>query len=273
MQPGQHAEYTTRNREHQRRSRARRKEYINDLEARIRQFEREGAQASVAVQIAAKRVVEENRLLREFLNAQGVSTAAIESHLKACTTSSNSGAPDSAAKSQKPLQRRQLVKSATAPKLGNADTSAELREDGTVASNGAPYYRKSAIDTADAVSNVPKESSVTYITPHFSSPLVPGQAALQVLKSDAVCSRKGQEVADYGSSDSELQTNTSPTEEPIYESVPQPLPSIDEMSCTDAARIIASLRGHQDPESLWSELGCSTERKCMVKRVRVFELA
>ena len=46
----------------------------------------------------------------------------------------------------------------------------------------------------------------------------------------------------------------------------------DETSCEDAARIIASMRGHDDLEGLWSELGCSSTRKCMVKNMAIFQI-
>lgn len=47
----------------------------------------------------------------------------------------------------------------------------------------------------------------------------------------------------------------------------------DETDCEHAARIIASMRGHGDHESLWPELGCSLEKKCMIKNIRLFQMA
>ncbi|MCJ1455915.1 hypothetical protein MMC28_006272 [Mycoblastus sanguinarius] len=52
-------------RENQRRSRARRKEYLQELEAKIRKCETLGVQASMDIQIAARGVAEENTRLRE----------------------------------------------------------------------------------------------------------------------------------------------------------------------------------------------------------------
>ena len=46
----------------------------------------------------------------------------------------------------------------------------------------------------------------------------------------------------------------------------------DETSCEDAARIIARMRGHEDPEEVWPELGCSFSRKCMVKNMAIFQM-
>ncbi len=55
----------TRIRDNQRRSRARRKEYILELEAKVRGYEQGGVTASAAIQAAARKVVAENEVLRE----------------------------------------------------------------------------------------------------------------------------------------------------------------------------------------------------------------
>jgi hypothetical protein len=51
-----------------------------------------------------------------------------------------------------------------------------------------------------------------------------------------------------------------------------PSKGADETSCEDAARIIASMRGQDDPERVWPELGCSTTRSCMVKNMTIFQM-
>lgn len=60
-------------RDNQRRSRARRKEYLTDLESKYRHCEQVGVEASAAIQGAARRVAEENRKLRTLLKRKGVS--------------------------------------------------------------------------------------------------------------------------------------------------------------------------------------------------------
>ena len=57
----------TRNTINQRQSRARRKTYVSELEAKVRFFESSGVQASREVQVAAQQVVEDNRRLRWIL--------------------------------------------------------------------------------------------------------------------------------------------------------------------------------------------------------------
>jgi len=72
---------STRVRENQRRSRTRRKELIDELQARLRQYERKEVQATVAMQLAARRVSWENAQLRDLLSEKGVSTEEIKAFL------------------------------------------------------------------------------------------------------------------------------------------------------------------------------------------------
>lgn len=60
-------------RDNQRRSRARRREHLLELEHRIRTYELQGIEASSEVQQAARRVADENRLLRGIITRQGIS--------------------------------------------------------------------------------------------------------------------------------------------------------------------------------------------------------
>jgi hypothetical protein len=66
-------------RDNQRRSRARRKDYLKELETRYRNCEQIGVSASTELQAAAKGVAEENRRLRELLRAYGIPEVEIES--------------------------------------------------------------------------------------------------------------------------------------------------------------------------------------------------
>lgn len=59
-------------RDNQRRSRARRKEYLQELEAKIRNCEQMGVTASTEIQSAARKVLDENRKLRALLRERGV---------------------------------------------------------------------------------------------------------------------------------------------------------------------------------------------------------
>ncbi|KAJ5807062.1 hypothetical protein N7474_010654 [Penicillium riverlandense] len=73
-------------RENQRRSRARRKEYTQFLEEKLRSFERLGVAASQEVQEAGRKVAKENALLRSLLILHGVSEEEIEKYLQSQAT-------------------------------------------------------------------------------------------------------------------------------------------------------------------------------------------
>lgn len=73
-------------RDNQRRSRARRKEYLQELEARLRQCELQGIEASSEIQMAARRVADENKKLRGLLVQHGVGEDTIETFLQTSPT-------------------------------------------------------------------------------------------------------------------------------------------------------------------------------------------
>ncbi|KAH8656300.1 hypothetical protein BGZ61DRAFT_309996, partial [Ilyonectria robusta] len=59
--------------ENKRRYRARRKEYVADLERMLKEARERGVQATKEVQLAAQQVVQENARLRELLGLAGFS--------------------------------------------------------------------------------------------------------------------------------------------------------------------------------------------------------
>lgn len=73
----------TRIRNNQRRSRARRKEYIGELEDRVQRLERIGPQANAEIQAAARGVLAENALLRSLLGDLSVPITEVETYLHA----------------------------------------------------------------------------------------------------------------------------------------------------------------------------------------------
>ncbi|CUS08891.1 unnamed protein product [Tuber aestivum] len=69
-------------RENQRRSRARKREYMEDLERRWQKCKELGVQANVELQQAARKVIEENVLLRAVLSEAGISQDEVERRLQ-----------------------------------------------------------------------------------------------------------------------------------------------------------------------------------------------
>lgn len=70
-------------RRNQRNSRARKQAYVRDLEERWSDCVKQGAQATVEMQMEARRVQEENRLLRAVLHRYGLDNQAIQLALEA----------------------------------------------------------------------------------------------------------------------------------------------------------------------------------------------
>ncbi|KAL2802999.1 hypothetical protein BJX63DRAFT_413350 [Aspergillus granulosus] len=68
-------------RDNQRRSRARRKEYIRELEERVQGYERLGVSATQEVQAAGRKVAQENEWLRELLSLHGISESQVNQYL------------------------------------------------------------------------------------------------------------------------------------------------------------------------------------------------
>lgn len=78
MAPQQQKANLARIRDNQRRSRARRKDYLQELEAKFRTCEAAGAEASAEIQSAARRVLDENKRLRLLLKDRGLTDAEID---------------------------------------------------------------------------------------------------------------------------------------------------------------------------------------------------
>lgn len=69
-------------RDNQRRSRARRKELLDDLQTRLDECHRRGVQATVEMQQAARHVARENQRLRALLTRKGVPDAEVDAFLR-----------------------------------------------------------------------------------------------------------------------------------------------------------------------------------------------
>ncbi|KAK7432680.1 hypothetical protein QQZ08_000890 [Neonectria magnoliae] len=80
-------------RDNQRRSRARRREHLLELEHRIRSYELQGVEASSEVQQAARRVAEENRQLRALLNRHGIGDDYIINYLHSGAAAQSDSGP------------------------------------------------------------------------------------------------------------------------------------------------------------------------------------
>ncbi|UPK91952.1 hypothetical protein LCI18_002887 [Fusarium solani-melongenae] len=69
------------NRENQRRSRERHRQFVEDLQQRLQNYERRGVEASVEMQRVARAIAWENKHLRSLLDLRGVSQDEVDHHL------------------------------------------------------------------------------------------------------------------------------------------------------------------------------------------------
>ncbi|KAG5958051.1 hypothetical protein E4U58_005562 [Claviceps cyperi] len=79
-----HSVAAIRIRDNQRRSRARRKEYVENLERKVQEYEKQGVIATLEMQHAARLVALENSRLRLMLARAGATEADIEAFLQSC---------------------------------------------------------------------------------------------------------------------------------------------------------------------------------------------
>jgi hypothetical protein len=236
--------HTTRIRDNQRRSRARRKEYVEELEKRLRNFERYGVSANVEIQRAARKVAGENLLLRELLRHHGVADSEIEEYVRDCAVS---GPGSSGQGREGLLMRHALPAGPVACKVlgfAKSDTTA-VEERGRLVGNAE----------SDVVVLTEENDSSGRASPLTSSP-----------------SRHPLEHVDSRTSTHPAnKTNTLCRPDP-----PNPTNQVqsleDVTSCEIAANIIAGMRGHNNDEEARAELGCSPDDKCVVENMTIFSL-
>lgn len=227
-------------RDNQRRSRARRKEYIQDLEQRLQKFQIEGINATREVQEAGRKVAIENSLLRSLLLLHGVSDQKVQKYLRAHT-----------AHISIPTSRSEAV-------LMARSHSWQSPRPNIVDSAGPSPSNHERNDP-------PPEKKPTKHTPSTSSSsLVTDQ---QMAASDSRISDGNSELsAPFDSSTPDTSTLQPLNRRQDSRRSGQCTP------CETAADIISSMRSYSDMHDVRSELGCQSSASCMVKNMDIFQL-
>jgi hypothetical protein len=245
-------DFLSRNREIQRRSRARRKDYIADLERRVWEYQREGIKATAEVQAAARKVAEENYLLHSLLAKHGISTEEIKEHLQGNRPASL-GLDSNAA---------EMVTRVGQPQNHNNSQSRQ-----SFAQTGQAPPRPAAPTTRQM------DSGLGLLSPTSTGESLADNTTLYVvdnsLPDQTQPSKMGSEPL-HSAPSFEVHQGLSKRCHACEQEAPSK--GADETSCEDAARIIASMRGQDDPERVWPELGCSTTKSCMVKNMTIFQM-
>ncbi|KAL8716848.1 MAG: hypothetical protein Q9225_005851 [Loekoesia sp. 1 TL-2023] len=232
-------------RDNQRRSRARRKDYMEELEKRVQTFERLGVQAGVELQTAARKVARENYLLRTLLGHHGVTSTEIETYLRG--TDDDPRAVSSASPSQagttSTLHQHLLS--------GTAGHFPALERKALVEAQLEHRHRPTPTVAASDSSNTPPPPAMLNPIPQSSRCKVshPSTFSQSPLPSSSF-ERGGK----YDGSGRKAQVGKMD----------------DATSCETAAWIIASLRGHDNAEEVRAELGCSSNEDCTVENMKIF---
>ncbi|KAF7596088.1 hypothetical protein BBP40_003350 [Aspergillus hancockii] len=222
-------------RDNQRRSRARRKEYIQDLEQRLHKFEVLGVQATREVQAAGRKAAVENIHLRSLLRLHGVSDQAVQEYLTAHTANLvlptfHSGA---ALEARSPPWKSPSLKTV---REGSSQLSSFDRE-----------CKDPLHEMAD-----------TELSSSLSSPVINQQVTIS--------ENQISDGEQRDSVDSPIHSTSKLQPPSRNQSSGQSTP------CETAAGIISSMRNYPDARDVRSELGCQSSSNCMVRNMDIFQL-
>ncbi|PSN62309.1 hypothetical protein BS50DRAFT_578125 [Corynespora cassiicola Philippines] len=258
------AQNLARIRDNQRRSRARRKEYLQELEAKLRSCEQMGIEASAEIQSAARKVLEENKRLRALLYERGVPEAEI------IAVMGGERAIDhvSAASSLTSMLDRRIpcgnMSCTSSPPTSHVSTATTPQHGSTTTPITIPVQRPAALGSNDSPSPHSIVSSLGSTPPAFSSTqYYPGITPAPNIKTE--------DMQNYNN----YQYNQSINTWSMPQDINYPQDSIayyNTSSCIDAANIIRTMRADAGPE-LEADLGCQAPvQNCYVDNGVVFNL-
>ena len=255
----------TRIRENQRRSRERRKQLIDELQQRLHQYETKEIEATIEVQLAARRVVWENSRLRSLLASKGVSDQEITQFMQSeddgkpagITKKFNISTPDMILHAQNKTGKPNTLGFSINPSI-----SVRKGDDGQKNCTDAVICRDSlAIEVeggnpAISFSKLrPLAPYITYSNQH-SSP-IPQEAVQSPLHSEPVSNGAHVDQSNDGAYSSMDFGDEK---------------SMIRMPCETAANIIVGLPGIGDEAGARRELGCTGELPCNVENTKVLEI-
>lgn len=298
--PSQEKANLARIRDNQRRSRARRKEYLQELEARLRQCELHGIEASAEIQMAARKVADENRKLRELLSLQGIGEDGVLAYLQSSPAGDAPMGSQPTSRSA-PVQALQQMLQTRRPCCSDAHTGlpvnggqSESRESSltSISTSNSPWDLNPPA-TSGALHHTGKATPHQFMTPssttrstvssisHHSHHSVPHHQRLaatplsrnpsptsvvntsQMFELDPQLSQSNTYIS-HQSMPQYLQPHGAP--EGIY--IPT---DTNNSSCVFAANMITTMAGG-DPNSVSADLGCLPGMDCDVDNQLVFNI-
>jgi hypothetical protein len=247
------------------RSRARRKEYLHELEAKLRSYEQIGIEASSEIQSAARRVLDENRKLRLLLHEKGVSESQIMVALEEM--------PDrryehdtATSRLHAMLERRvnaNIISSTSSPIPSYTRAASMPRQKPSVPPVTIPPMRQTASSYNDSpspgsmVSSMSTPPPASYPATLYTTPITPSVAQI---KSEHV-------QYDYPY-DQPYSSAWAYSNDCNYTA--EPVSYYNSSSCIDATNVIRTMRAGVGPE-LEVDLGCHiSDRRYFVNNATVF---
>jgi hypothetical protein len=239
-------------RDNQRRSRARRKQYIHELEESLMQLQKQGIRATEEVQLAGRRAAEENKGLRSLLKLHGLTDADINGYLypKSDQTSSASCDTYSHISTPGPISTRRQTQSCSGIAKDTQNYSAEeyphSQHDLIQRHTSHPFSENESL--ASNVASVPNrdihETAPSRRTPEArTDPTTVHSVDDSVRLEISMTASRSNDSGDRGQM----------------------------TSCDTAINIIAGMRGYRDMNDARQELGC-TSPNCVVKNLTLFDL-
>ncbi|KAL0943541.1 uncharacterized protein CTRU02_201428 [Colletotrichum truncatum] len=253
-------------RDNQRRSRARHKEFVDELQRKVQEYEKRGIEASVQMQKAARDVSIENARLKALLASRGVSGEQVEAYLRSFEDDSKGSPVAPLPATLPPILNTPVVLEPSPTQLpplqehfSNTRFSSEPEGD----SNNA---KRKFGDTLPPVLTLTPTPDVQQNSPLDKLTMLANAS----LNRSSQPPPPTQTIPEPGRNPHfyERRSQTPPRR---TESHRPPAASPHEMSCNAAARIIADMQGYGDERTARISLGCRTQDdECFVKNTTVF---
>jgi hypothetical protein len=238
-------------RNNQRKSRARRKEYLEELKSKLRKYESMGVEASMEIQASARLVAEENKRLRALLQSRGVVSLEIDTAIEA----SNVGA-------QAPSRASILEAKLNTKKPCTGDvckTGSNSRQSNTLSPFQSSTEPRGGI-CKRPLTLVPLMTTAIHPVSLLESPALENRLSSSSIATPAFSPMDpSSDLMDHYEKESpDLSSQTSPGN--------------DTISCTFAVNVITSMRADVSAEDVKAELGCGKDVECKIDNSTFFTI-
>ncbi|GAB1313399.1 hypothetical protein MFIFM68171_03609 [Madurella fahalii] len=270
-------------RNNQRRCRARRREYIEELKAKLREYERQGVQATLEMRQAARRVALENSRLRSLLASRGVRDEDVDQYLASFNGPATGALPATA-----PTRRTEkidLLSPVSGPELSRHNMDGGIPCEPQTTNMSEPEW-VALQQTSDLGNARPASPPDDGLGKSESERRPCGNASASALNTlAAVANASGWQTgcapATEHSSQDALGVQGHEAQPSLGNEAASPLLSVKspktthshlEMSCTAAAHIMANFCMDRDEEIAREVLGCTGPNECLVKNTHLLQL-